>query len=895
MKRSLTLITASLLAACSDAPVNNSLSPSEYSAHWISQDTLLVPSDQGENLTLVAQDQRIVFTRETDAIVDSNYPHLSAFSVYKANITDDAAKAALKTALVITNESQDYVSKVQKAGVIDLLYTAGENDANEYNQFGAMVKQDAVSFALWAPTAQSVKVKLYNKDKSLKHTQQLEEDAATGIWHLDTNQAVATDFYRYEVTTYHPQTHKVEVIDVTDPYSISLSTNSEFSQIVDLSSAQLKPEGWDNHVVPGINDPLDNIFYELHIRDFSASDKTQPAADQGKYAAFSNSETDGVKHITMLKEAGINTIHLLPAFDIGTVNEEPTQQFDQQSSISEICAIVPDFSLCDSDIDKQQSLQQVLVSAPSDTFAQDIVSQLRAHDKYNWGYDPFHYNVPEGSYAKDSDGYSRIIEFRQMVQTIHEMGMRVVMDVVYNHTHAAGLATNSVLDKVVPGYYHRLNPLTGAIEQSTCCDNTATEHAMMDKLMSDSLALWTEQYKIDGYRFDLMGHQPKAAMLAARDRVHAIDPDNYFYGEGWDFGEVAKDAIFEQASQSNLGGTDIGTFTDRLRDAVRGGAFNAQGEDIRKSQGIGSGLMHMENELIATDTRAKYDEYQDIIKLGLAANLKQFSFTSAQGNKVKGTDVPYGGTIAAYALKPADTINYVSKHDNQTLWDNNQYRLPYDTTTKQRVRIQAQNLSYPLLAQGIPFIHMGSELLRSKSFLRDSYDYSDWFNKVDFSYNTNNYNVGLPPAEKDEANWAIIRTLLEQNDGRDHVTKEDIVFSRDVFLDFVRVRMSSKLFRLNTAEQIVEKVDFIEGNNNVIAMRLSDSGEAQIDPTIDEIIVIFNPRTQPQRVSVEQAKAFELHPVQQAGSDDVVKQSKLLDAAIEVPALTTAVFVRKAS
>jgi len=156
----------------------------------------------------------------------------------------------------------------------------------------------------------------------------------------------------------------------------------------------------------------------------------------------------------------------------------------------------------------------------------------------------------------------------------------------------------AVLDKIVPNYYHRLDPITGKIAQSTCCDNTATENVMMAKLMTDSLTVWARDYKIDGFRFDLMAHQPKSTMIKARKAVQAVDSDTYFYGEGWNFGEVANNQRFRQASQLELGGTQIVTFTDRLRDAFRGGAFSASGDDIRKSQGIGSGLGTLPNELV---------------------------------------------------------------------------------------------------------------------------------------------------------------------------------------------------------------------------------------------------------------------------------------------------------
>jgi len=193
-------------------------------------------------------------------------------------------------------------------------------------------------------------------------------------------------------------------------------------------------------------------------------------------------------------------------------------------------------------------------------------------DSFNWGYDPFHYTVPEGSYATDPNGSMRILEFRQMVKATHDMDLKLIMDVVYNHTNASGVNDKSVLDKIVPGYYHRLNVNTGGVENSTCCDNTATENLMMGKLMIDLLKVWADDYKVDGFRFDLMGHQPKDVMVEALEEVREIDPNTLFYGEGWDFGEVANNACFGQANQINMAGTEIGTFSDRLRDAVRGGS-----------------------------------------------------------------------------------------------------------------------------------------------------------------------------------------------------------------------------------------------------------------------------------------------------------------------------------
>src|SRR3712207_4894314 len=184
-----------------------------------------------------------------------------------------------------------------------------------------------------------------------------------------------------------------------------------------------------------------------------------------------------------------------------------------------------------------------------------------------------------------------------MVQCLNRVGQRAVIDVVYNHTPASGQDPKSILDRVVPGYYHRLDPATGAVETSTCCQNTATEHAMMEKLMVDSVVTWAREYKVDGFRFDLMGHHSRDNMLAVRAALDALTPEEdgvdgsqiYVYGEGWEFGEVADDARFVQATQANMAGTGIGTFNDRLRDAVRGGGpFD---EDPRALQGFGSGLL----------------------------------------------------------------------------------------------------------------------------------------------------------------------------------------------------------------------------------------------------------------------------------------------------------------
>jgi len=889
---------------------------SQFSAHWLTPNTIMVAqeiSSDKKTLILSTDPQKQQLTvkkypltlKNNQKWLNEKYPHLSTFNAYSVDISRQEIKALLKTPLIVfSNAEAPLLSKgtyLQTAEVIDALYTSGENDANEVTDFGAVISETNVQFKLWAPTAKSVSVLLFEQDKTpaLPHKLLMIEDKKTGVWLATSDKSLANKYYRYQVEVYHPASKKVEKLITTDPYSLSLSTNSEYSQIIDLNAPDTMPSGWQVQKDNPVLNPEDNIFYETHIRDFSAHDKAlKNKQNRGKYLAFTDLNSHGMRHLKELREAGMNSIHLLPTFDIGTINEDAEQVIDSQDSIERACRVSKIKAVCNITTDKSISITQYLESLPKQSKQQQVlISALRGFDNYNWGYDPFHYTVPEGSYAVNPEGKARIIEFRTMVAQLHNIGFRVIMDVVYNHTHQAGLEPTAVLDKIVPNYYHRLDPITGAVEQSTCCDNTATERVMMEKLMIDSLIVWTRDYKIDGFRFDLMAHQPKSAMLKARAQVQKIDPDNYFYGEGWNFGEVANNQQFVQASQLELAGTSIGTFTDRLRDAVRGGAFNATGADIRKSQGIGNGLASFPNEL-QEESSQQYLTSADQLRIGLTGNLANYPLLTANDEIKLGKEIPYGNQPTGYALTPADTINYVSKHDNQSLWDNNQYRIDYQLDTHQRVRMQLQSLSFALFAQGIPFIHMGSELLRSKGFLRDSYDYGDWFNKVDFSKQSNNYNVGLPPADKDQQNWQIISDLLTTNDGKDIVSPTDIEYSSAAFIDLVKIRMSSPLFRLTSAQEIIEQVKFHNTGSQqklgLIAMSIDGSKhQAEISNDYSQLMIIFNTTDKNQLLAHPDAETFKLHPVQQQSVDQQVKMSVANGDGFSVPPLTTAVFVQE--
>src|SRR5205085_5823588 len=231
-----------------------------------------------------------------------------------------------------------------------------------------------------------------------------------------------------------------------DPYSVNLSTNGLYSQIADLGDPALRPAGWDTTVKPALVKPEDIVLYEGHVRDFSAGDATVPAAERGKYLAFTESGSDGMKHLSALATAGLTHMHLLPAFDIATVDEDPANRVDLGDTFDRLCAknsAVPS-AMCTQFAGK--TIAQAMQSFAGDYDQQQaIAGYLRALDSFNWGYDPFHYGAPAGSYASIAEGTAKILEFRSMVKGLNDAGLRVVMDVVYNHTNAAGLSDKSVL------------------------------------------------------------------------------------------------------------------------------------------------------------------------------------------------------------------------------------------------------------------------------------------------------------------------------------------------------------------------------------------------------------------------------------------------------------------
>lgn len=859
-------------------------------AVWIDRNTLAWNGDEtaastqllysrkgtikAENSTLTSDDERWLRLGKstlTDA-QKAAFPHLKDYTAWSVDPRDrDRVREALRGQLVASQRAANgavlAATGVQIAGVLDDVYGTTATKADLGPTFH---DNGRPTLAVWAPTAQEVSLEIGGSGGSGGSggaTAGMKRDSATGVWSVTGPRSWKGKPYRYVVKVWAPSVREVVTNRVTDPYSVALTADSERSLVVDLDDRSLAPGGWSGLKKPEAV-PLKNAqIQELHIRDFSVGDKTVPAKEKGTYRAFTDKDSAGSRHLKKLAAAGTSYVHLLPAFDIATIPERKADQSAPDCDLASFAA----------DSDKQQ----------------ECVGKSAAKDAYNWGYDPYHYTVPEGSYATDPDGTGRTVEFREMVKSLNEDGLRVVMDVVYNHTPASGQADTSVLDKVVPGYYQRLLA-DGAVATSTCCANTATENAMMGKLVVDSIVTWAREYKVDGFRFDLMGHHPKANILAVRKALDALTPAKdgvdgksiVLYGEGWNFGEVADDARFVQATQKNMAGTGIATFSDRARDAVRGGGPFDEDPGV---QGFASGLYTDPNSSDGNGTsaeqKARLLHYQDLIKVGLSGNLAGYAFTDTAGKQVKGSEVDYNGAPAGYADAPGDALAYVDAHDNESLFDALTFKLPGDTSAADRSRMQVLAMATAALSQGPALSQAGTDLLRSKSLDRNSYDSGDWFNAIHWDCRDGNgFGRGLPPATDNETKWPFGKPLLTSVE----VGCAQIEGTSAAYRDLLRIRTSESVFGLGTAGQVQSKLSF--------PLSGKDETPGVITMELGGLVVVFNatPGVQEQKVPELRGTGYELHPVQAAGEDATVKSASYEpdSGTFAVPGRTVAVFSR---
>ena len=838
--------------------------------YWSATGAIVATKDQ----PIVGADGSITLDPDTSAVAAAaatRFKYVGNGGVFSVRAADaPKLKKLLTNQVVLAHENAagaiQNATTVQLAGALDDLYAPAASTA----PLGATVGRGRTTFRLWAPTARNVSLYAYlGATAAAKLALPMSFDAATGVWSLTIPGEWDGLYYMYGVQVFVRGTGVVRNI-VTDPYSLSLSANSLRSQVTDLASHRLKPEDWDETRPPQtVAGSTDMAIYELHVRDFSDNDPTVPAAHRGKFMAFSDMNSNGMRHLRALAQAGLTDVHLMPSFDI--------------SSIPEIGCTTPSPS-----------------GAPDSTSQQATVAATASTDCYNWGYDPFHFTSPEGSYATSvADGSTRVIEFRRMVQSLNQAGLRVGMDVVFNHTSASGEYPNSVLDQVVPGYYHRLDA-AGNVLRDSCCDDTATENLMMGRLMTDSVVTWARDYHVSSFRFDIMGLQPRDAMVALQARVDAaVGRHVELIGEGWNFGSVANGARFVQADMLNLNGTGIGTFNPAIRDAIRGGGCCDSGNSLIANQGYINGLFYDPNAQGGGHSAGDLMWLGDVIKAGLAGSIRSYTLTTSWDAQLPLEQITFEGLPTGYVTSPSEVVNYFENHDNLTIFDNNVYKLPTATTREDRARVQMLGAAINAFSQGVAYFHAGVDTLRSKSLDGNSYDSGDWFNRLDWSYFDDNFGVGLPPAASNQSNWPMQQPLLAN--AAIKPTPVEIAWARDEFRDLLKIRRSTTLLRMASADDIKSRLKFYNtGSQQIPTLLVGDlDGRGYAGANFQELTYFVNVDKASHVITIPAlaGKEFQLHQVHTSfkAADKRAAQATYdgTSGTFNIPARTAVVFVVK--
>ena len=504
------------------------------------------------------------------------------------------------------------------------------------DDLGAVIADGKTTFKLWAPTASRVVLNLYSAgdgDNSLSDVEM--EKGERGVWSATVGCGHGT-YYTYTVTT------AVGTQTAVDPYAKAVGVNGERGMVVDFSKTD--PEGFDaDTFYDGISSYDEAVIWEVHVRDFS--NKLEQSKYKGKYLAFTET---GLKNadgqpvgVDYLVDLGVTHVHFQPLYDFATVDE-------------------------------------------SGKGAQ-----------FNWGYDPKNYNAPEGSYSTDPyHGEVRINELKQLVQSLHDNGIGVIMDVVYNHTYDI----NSNLNKVVPYYYYRYDGMGSASNGSGCGNETASEREMFRKYMVDSVAFWASEYHIDGFRFDLMALHDVTTMQSVERIVHKINPNAMIYGEGWTGGtstlrenQRASQANISKIEASNGGIGSIAVFNDAIRDGLKGSVFDP------KDKGYINGAANK-------------------------TNAAKVIFGIGGGARTSATN---------WGVDDGMVINYMSCHDNNTLWDKLMESNP-DASVEERFEMNRLGIGILMISRGTPFFLAGEEMLRTKDGDENSYASGDEVNNIDW-------------------------------------------------------------------------------------------------------------------------------------------------------------------
>ena len=526
-----------------------------------------------------------------------------------------------------------YDGEVYKVNMPSFYSTAGFEAEYTYtgDDLGANWSKDATLFKLWAPTADEAFVNRYESGsqwkKDLIETLPMTK-SVNGTWELEVKGDISGTYYTFSVTVDGAKA------EACDPYARTTGVNGRRAMVIDLDSTD--PEGWDRDSDPHAGANItDAVIYELHVRDFSV-DESSGMENKGKYLAFTETGTvnpEGLPTgVDYLKSLGITHLHILPFYDYGSVDE-------------------------------------LTLDTP----------------QFNWGYDPVNYNVPEGSYSTDpSDGAVRVKEAKQMVKALHDNGISVVMDVVYNHVYSA---KDFCFNRLVPGYFSRINENGSYSNGSGCGNDTASERSMVRKYIVDSVNYWADEYHIDGFRFDLVGLIDVDTINEIVDTVHAKHPNVIFYGEGWVMNTgVTKENVIMATQRSSARTPGFAFFNDNIRDGLKGSVFN---EEI----GFVSGAKNKANAL-------------------------KNSFMAKEG----------------WSNNPSQIVNYASCHDNMTLID----RITAsrrDASREDLVKMNDLAAAFYMCSEGIPFMQAGEEMLRTKvkddgSFDSNSYASTDAVNSL---------------------------------------------------------------------------------------------------------------------------------------------------------------------
>lgn len=632
-----------------------------------------------------------------------------------------------------------------------------DNDYNNYDgKLGAEYTKESTSFILWAPNANNVRLALFGSNEK-DYMNSPEEilnmnRGPQGIWKIEIKRDLKGEFYNYLVTNSGNER------EVVDPYAKALGVNGNRGMVVDLRETD--PIDFYKDERTKLSSAASAVIYEVHIRDFSVNENSGIGFERrGKFLAFCEIGTtipgsDVKTGIDYLKELGVTHIHLLPSFDYETVDESK-----------------PDVP------------------------------------QYNWGYDPQNYFVPEGSYSTNPfSGETRVKEFKEMVLCIHKAGLRVVMDMVYNHTYKS---YNSNLNLAVPGYYYRQD-LNGNFSNGSGCGNElASERYMVRKLIVDSVIYWAKEYHVDGFRFDLMGLHDIETMKQIRVELDKIDPSILIYGEGWTGGWTPLRGE-ESAVKQNIIKFDrmqIAAFSDETRDSVKGNVFNINEKGYINGK---TGLEESIKFCIVGATRQKEINYNNVIYSQLA-----------------------------WANEPYQCINYISAHDNYTLWDK-LYLTNEDSSVQKRKNMNKLAASIILTSQGIPFFQAGEEFLRTKK-------------NDDGSFNHDSYNA---PDRVNNLEWNRVYEYRE------------IV---NYYKGLIRLRKRYKAFRMNSSEEIKKNLIFLEYGEdfykpNIVAYKIEDNSGNNLCNTI---VVIFNPNDEEAFIDLKECGWSVLVNKEKAGVDEI--------------------------